>query len=209
MLERLALATTPDQFAERRQFRFRQGPFELEIKFDPFALERVREQMLRIQPRALDVTLLEVSGGRLKNFQNGHVVSCQSIGQCGIHEPRARRASCSFESRRRPLPASLCARPAIATRKLCGRGRNCEQAAATRDWRAIAAAFSLMRSPNVPSVLPTALQTRENVTGALPSAQRSGGQRGFLQPLLQIRCLERLDHLLQVALHEPVEIVER
>jgi hypothetical protein len=28
--------------------------------------------MLRIQTRALDLTLLEVSGGRLKNFQNGH-----------------------------------------------------------------------------------------------------------------------------------------
>ena len=35
MLERLALAASPDQFAQRRQFRFGQGAFELEIKFDP------------------------------------------------------------------------------------------------------------------------------------------------------------------------------
>ena len=44
MLKRFALAAAPDQFAQWRQFRFHQGPVELEIKFDAFALKRVRKQ---------------------------------------------------------------------------------------------------------------------------------------------------------------------
>jgi hypothetical protein len=72
MLERLALAAAPDQFAQGRQFRFRQEAFELEVKFDALALDRMREQMLGIQARALDVALLEISGRRLQDFENGH-----------------------------------------------------------------------------------------------------------------------------------------
>src|SRR5436190_14822443 len=72
MLKRLALATAPDQFTERRQFRFRQRPFELQIKLDSSALKRVCQQVFSVQTRTFDITLLEVSGGRLKYLEKGH-----------------------------------------------------------------------------------------------------------------------------------------
>src|SRR5438105_5323336 len=36
MLERLALSAPPNELAQRRQFRLREGALELEVKFDPF-----------------------------------------------------------------------------------------------------------------------------------------------------------------------------
>jgi hypothetical protein len=72
VLERFALATASDQLAERRQFRFRKGALELEVKLDALALERVRQQVLGVQARTLDFALLEISGGRLQDLEDRH-----------------------------------------------------------------------------------------------------------------------------------------
>ena len=62
----------PDQFAQRRKFLFAQRSLELQVELDPFPLQRVRQQMLRVQPRTFDIPLLKVSGRRLQDFENGH-----------------------------------------------------------------------------------------------------------------------------------------
>ena len=72
MLERLALSAASNEFPQRRQLRFGQGAFELQIKVEPFPPQNMREQMLRVQPRAFYSTLLEIAGRRLQHLKKRH-----------------------------------------------------------------------------------------------------------------------------------------
>ena len=70
MLQRLTLAASPNEFTQRRQFRFAERPIEIQIKLDPLPSQRVREQMLGIQARTLDAALLKIRACGLKNLQD-------------------------------------------------------------------------------------------------------------------------------------------
>ena len=72
MLERFAFTATPHQFAQRRQLRFRQLSLELEIKLHPRPTEHMPDQMLRVQPRIVDLVLLEILGARLQHLEKRH-----------------------------------------------------------------------------------------------------------------------------------------
>src|SRR6266550_9276632 len=60
MLERLALGPASNQFAQRREFVFNKLAFKFQIQFDPLSPEYVSQQVLGIQPRIVDVALLEI-----------------------------------------------------------------------------------------------------------------------------------------------------
>ena len=55
--------------------------FELEIKLDAFLPENVREQMLGVQSRALNLVLLEIGGRRLQHLENGHWARLRSTSR--------------------------------------------------------------------------------------------------------------------------------
>ena len=61
MLKRLAFTPASDKIPQWREFRFVKSALELQIKFHARAAERIREQMLRIQARILDLVLLKIS----------------------------------------------------------------------------------------------------------------------------------------------------
>src|SRR2546423_2571274 len=98
MLEWLSLPAAPDEFPQRRQLCFRQDAFELQVELDPFLLEHVRQQMLRIQARALDLPLLKVGSRRLQNFKERHC----SFRSSPARYPRVSRLSCRAVFGRRP-----------------------------------------------------------------------------------------------------------
>ena len=101
MLKRLTFNATFHQFAQRREFRFGQHTLEFQISAARIGLDRagdadVRgavsgdvvagaavpgtrrrqaprvEQVLGVQPRALDVILFEIRSRRLQYFKHGH-----------------------------------------------------------------------------------------------------------------------------------------
>ena len=72
MLEGLALAAAPDEFAQRRQFWLGKRTLELEIKLDAFFAQRMSNEMLGVEARALDFPLFEIGGGGLQDFEDGH-----------------------------------------------------------------------------------------------------------------------------------------
>jgi hypothetical protein len=72
MLERFALASALNKFAQRREHRFAKSSLELEIKFHARAAERVREQVLGIQSRIFDPAFLEIRGRRLQYAEHRH-----------------------------------------------------------------------------------------------------------------------------------------
>ena len=72
MLKRFALSAPLDQIAQRCQLRFVKLALEFQIQLDPFPAQHMREQVLRIQTWTLDVVLLEIARGRLKDFEHSH-----------------------------------------------------------------------------------------------------------------------------------------
>jgi hypothetical protein len=72
MLERLVLSPSSHQFPDWRQLRFGQIALEFQVNIEAFPSERMRQQMLRVQARIFDPAFFEVSGGGLKNVENGH-----------------------------------------------------------------------------------------------------------------------------------------
>src|ERR1700736_4534094 len=72
MLERLALSASPRQLAQRGQLGFAENPFELEIKFHARSSQHVCEQVLSVQARIIDITLLEMRGHRLQYLEDRH-----------------------------------------------------------------------------------------------------------------------------------------
>src|SRR6266571_164135 len=72
MLERLALATPPQQFSQRRQLRCSELALELEIKVHSRPRQHVPEQVLRVQPRLIDLALAQKLRALLQHLQQGH-----------------------------------------------------------------------------------------------------------------------------------------
>ena len=72
MLERLAFTATFYQIAQRRKFCFSQLPFEFEIKLDTSLIQNMRQQVLGIQSRILNIALVEIGSRRLQHFENRH-----------------------------------------------------------------------------------------------------------------------------------------
>src|SRR4051794_21286145 len=69
MLERFGLRATLHQIAQRNELRFGKFSFELQIEIHARQPERMRQQMLRVQTRALELVLLKISGRRLQHFE--------------------------------------------------------------------------------------------------------------------------------------------
>ncbi len=55
-----------------RQLGFAEVPFELEIKFHARPSQHVCEQVLGVQARIIDITLLEIRGHRLQYLEDRH-----------------------------------------------------------------------------------------------------------------------------------------
>ena len=72
VMERLALAASLYEFAQRGQLRFGERTLELEIKLDSIFSQRMSDEVLGVQPGTFNRALLEVGGGRLQNFKDGH-----------------------------------------------------------------------------------------------------------------------------------------
>src|SRR6266487_991700 len=72
MLERFALTTAPDKFAQSREFVLAQGAFELQIKFNAPAIQNVREQVLCVQAGIVDPALLEIRCRRMQHLKDSH-----------------------------------------------------------------------------------------------------------------------------------------
>ena len=73
VLQGFPLGSPPDEIAERCQLGFGERSLKLQIKLDSFFTERMGDEVLCIQTRILDCSLLEVSGGGLENFENRHL----------------------------------------------------------------------------------------------------------------------------------------
>ncbi len=58
MLERHAFPAPPNEIAQRRELCFCQLSLEFEVKLDPFPVKQMRQQMLRVQTRIVDLALL-------------------------------------------------------------------------------------------------------------------------------------------------------
>ena len=75
MLQRLALAATFDQFAQRIRFRRRQNAVEIQIQFHARHFEQVRKQKFDLQARRLDIFFAEKIRAFLNRFEDGHAQS--------------------------------------------------------------------------------------------------------------------------------------
>src|SRR5256886_14003837 len=69
MLERFALTAALHQLAQRGQFGLVELGFELEIKLQPRHFEHVRDHVLCVQARILDLVFGEIRRCRLQHFE--------------------------------------------------------------------------------------------------------------------------------------------
>ena len=72
MLQRLALAAAPDEFAKAVHFRRREHPLKLQVKPHARLLEKVRQQQFRLQPGRIYPLLAQELRAALNGFKNRH-----------------------------------------------------------------------------------------------------------------------------------------
>ena len=72
MLQRLALAAAPDEFAKAVNLRRREHPLKREVQPHARLLEQVRQQQFRLQSRRINPLLGQELRAALNGFQNRH-----------------------------------------------------------------------------------------------------------------------------------------
>ena len=72
MLQRLALAPAPDEFAKSIDFRRRERALEIQVQAQARLLEQVRQQHFRLQTGRVHALFGQEPGAALNGFQDRH-----------------------------------------------------------------------------------------------------------------------------------------
>jgi hypothetical protein len=72
MLQRFAFGSPSNLVSQRLQQMLRDFAIKLQVQFETLLGKSIRQQVLNVQSRVLDLPLGKISRGALQEFENGH-----------------------------------------------------------------------------------------------------------------------------------------